>query len=268
MFSAMQLAISVRLVLPITTAPASRSRTTRSASRSGTECSSASAPAVVGSPATSMLSLMSTGTPCSGPAPGRRRRSASSASARSWASGARHRTALTSGPERRDAVEVRPRPAPHSSSLPTPSPRSPPRRPPSPGRVRGSPGHRSHARWFRLTGLSRHSRRVERALTVVEGVALAAVTRAICRRVASDRDQLDGADGVAGQHGAGDLGVGAQRLGDGDGAGLEGQLGGPVGQEARAPGTARRPRCGGGPPCGTRARPHRWPAEPTRRTPR
>ena len=97
MSSAMQLAISVRFVLPSTTAPASRSRTTTSASRSGTECSSARLPAVVGSPATSMLSLTRTGTPCSGPRTRPSARSASSAAARSRASGARQRIALTSG---------------------------------------------------------------------------------------------------------------------------------------------------------------------------
>jgi hypothetical protein len=52
------------------------------------------------------------------------------------------------------------------------------------------------------------------------------------RQSSSDGDELDGADGVAGQDGAGQLRVGAERLGDRDRAGLEGELGGPVGQEA------------------------------------
>ena len=67
----------------------------------------------------------------------------------------------------------------------------------------------------------------------------------------SDGDQLHGADGVAGQDRAGHLRVGAERLGDRDRAGLERELGGPVRQGARAPGTATRPRCGGGPRRGT-----------------
>ena len=76
-----------------------------------------------------------------------------------------------------------------------------------------------------------------------------------CQRgIGSDRDELDGADGVARQHGAGDLRVGAERLGHRDGAGLEGELGGPVVQEARARGTATRRRCGAGP--GARNEPH------------
>ncbi len=45
--------------------------------------------------------------------------------------------------------------------------------------------------------------------------------------------ELDGADGVAGQHGAGHHGVGAQGRGHRDGAGLDGQLGGLVGELTR-----------------------------------
>ena len=44
----------------------------------------------------------------------------------------------------------------------------------------------------------------------------------VCR---SDGDELDRADGVPGQDGAGEVRVGAERFGDGDGAGLEGELG-------------------------------------------
>ena len=58
-----KLANSVRFALPRTIAPAARNRPTRKASRRGNECCSASAPAVVGSPATSMLSLTANGSP-------------------------------------------------------------------------------------------------------------------------------------------------------------------------------------------------------------
>ena len=84
----------------------------------------------------------------------------------------------------------------------------------------------------------------------------------------SDRDELDGADGVAGQDRARDLRVGAERRGHGDRAGLERELGGPVRQRARAPGTASRRRCAGGPRRGTAGRPRRSPGERPRRTPR
>ena len=63
-----KLAHSLRLVLPRITAPPSRSRSTRKASRAAIEPSSASEPAVVViRSAVSMLSLIRTGTPCSGP---------------------------------------------------------------------------------------------------------------------------------------------------------------------------------------------------------
>src|SRR5579859_1629908 len=55
---------SDRLALPMITAPASRRRVVRNAS-SGADESSAGEPAVVGMPATAMLSLTSTGMPSS-----------------------------------------------------------------------------------------------------------------------------------------------------------------------------------------------------------
>src|SRR5207248_11652600 len=62
------LAHSLRLVLPRITAPAALSRATRGASRLVTLFASARLPAVVGSgPALSILSLISTGWPASGP---------------------------------------------------------------------------------------------------------------------------------------------------------------------------------------------------------
>ncbi len=62
------LAHSLRLVLPRITAPAERRRATRGASRLVTLLASARLPAVVGSaPAISILSLISTGWPASGP---------------------------------------------------------------------------------------------------------------------------------------------------------------------------------------------------------
>ena len=61
-----KLAHSDRLALPMMTAPASRSLLTRKASL-GSADSSAGDPAVVGMPATWMLSLTSTGMPSSGP---------------------------------------------------------------------------------------------------------------------------------------------------------------------------------------------------------
>ena len=63
----MKFANSVRFALPSRTAPAARSLATTAESRSGTEFSSATLPAVVGSPAASRLSLTITGMPCSGP---------------------------------------------------------------------------------------------------------------------------------------------------------------------------------------------------------
>src|SRR5690348_2725516 len=59
---------SLRLVLPTMIAPAARSRATSGASRLVTLLASARLPAVVGSgPADSILSLISTGCPASGP---------------------------------------------------------------------------------------------------------------------------------------------------------------------------------------------------------
>ena len=54
-------------VLPRITAPAALSRVTTVASWSGFQSDSVFDPAVVRTPLTAMLSLMETGTPCSGP---------------------------------------------------------------------------------------------------------------------------------------------------------------------------------------------------------
>ena len=79
---------SLRFVLPRITAPAARSRSTTNASASAIDPSSASDPAVViMRSAVSMLSLMRTGMPCSGPRGPFALRSASSASAIVRASG-------------------------------------------------------------------------------------------------------------------------------------------------------------------------------------
>ena len=84
--SSRMLAHSLRLVLPSTTMPASRRRRTSVASRAGGSSASARDPAVEASPAVSMLSLTSTGRPCSGDRlrPAAVSRSADSASARAW----------------------------------------------------------------------------------------------------------------------------------------------------------------------------------------
>ncbi len=58
---------AVATVFPRMTAPASRSRATRAASRTGKVCANAGAPERVGSPATSMMSLTPIGTPCRSP---------------------------------------------------------------------------------------------------------------------------------------------------------------------------------------------------------
>ena len=59
---------SLKLVLPRMTAPASRRRSTMNASRGGRAPANASEPAVVIiRSAVAMLSLINTGTPCSGP---------------------------------------------------------------------------------------------------------------------------------------------------------------------------------------------------------
>ena len=68
---------------PIITAPASRSRRATGESRTTSRPASANDPAVPGSPTASMLSLMSTGMPCSGPRTWPCVRSASSSCA-SW----------------------------------------------------------------------------------------------------------------------------------------------------------------------------------------
>ena len=74
----------VAWVLPRMTAPAARSRATSVASLDGNVCAKAAAPARVGMPATSMMSLTPTGTPWSGPGacPAARAASRSRASAR------------------------------------------------------------------------------------------------------------------------------------------------------------------------------------------
>ena len=94
-----KLAHSLRLVFPSSTAPASRSRATRKASRGAGRPTSASEPAVVciRSPV-SMLSLMSTGIPCSGPRTRPCRRSASRAAAMASASGFTSITLRSVGP--------------------------------------------------------------------------------------------------------------------------------------------------------------------------
>ena len=94
----MKFANSVRFVLPTITAPAARSLATTVESRSGTEFWSATEPAVVGSPATSRLSLTSTGMPCSGPRSFPVARSRSSSDASVSARGFMCRTALSPGP--------------------------------------------------------------------------------------------------------------------------------------------------------------------------
>ena len=58
---------SCRLHLPMTMAPAARSRPTAAASAAGGGPPGTREAAVVGTPATSMRSLTETGTPCSGP---------------------------------------------------------------------------------------------------------------------------------------------------------------------------------------------------------
>ncbi|CAM5357072.1 hypothetical protein SRIMM317S_01947 [Streptomyces rimosus subsp. rimosus] len=54
-------------VLPVSTAPAARSRSVTAASASGTWSARTRELAVVGTPATSIRSFSATGTPCSGP---------------------------------------------------------------------------------------------------------------------------------------------------------------------------------------------------------
>jgi hypothetical protein len=92
---------SLRLVLPRITAPAARSCATTGASRRVILSLSARLPAVVGiASAVSTLSLISTGTPCSGPRTRPARRSASSALAWASASGLSAITLRSVGPLR------------------------------------------------------------------------------------------------------------------------------------------------------------------------
>ncbi len=87
---------SDRFALPMITAPAARSRATRNAS-SGSAASKAGEPAVVGMPATPMLSLTSTGMPSSGPRGPFAARAASLAAASAPASGFTVMTACRAG---------------------------------------------------------------------------------------------------------------------------------------------------------------------------
>ncbi len=99
-----KLAHSDRLVLPRITAPASRRRLTMKASRGGFASSSAMEPAVVCMrSAVAMLSLSSTGMPCSGPRSLPARRSRSRSRAMPAASGLSSITELTRGPARSKA---------------------------------------------------------------------------------------------------------------------------------------------------------------------
>ena len=91
-----KLAHSDRFALPMITAPAWRSRQTRKASP-GSADSRAGEPAVVGMPATWMLSLTSTGMPSSGPRGPSAARAASLATAAAWASGLTVMTACSAG---------------------------------------------------------------------------------------------------------------------------------------------------------------------------
>src|SRR6185503_9811537 len=89
---------SDRLVLPSSTAPASRRRAATVESAAGLAPTSASEPAVVAIlSAVSMLSLMRTGMPCSGPRSLPALRSASRASASAPASGLTSMTERSSG---------------------------------------------------------------------------------------------------------------------------------------------------------------------------
>ena len=89
---------SLRFVLPRITAPAPRSRVTRKASCFGRFSASASEPAELTRPATSTLSLIRTGRPCSGPRIRPALRSASSAAASARARGLSSITAFSAGP--------------------------------------------------------------------------------------------------------------------------------------------------------------------------
>ena len=85
-------------VLPIVMAPAARSRSTISASASGTKRSNSGEPKVVRIPFVQVRSLCATGSPCSGPSASPRATAASAASAsRRAASGSSVTMALTAG---------------------------------------------------------------------------------------------------------------------------------------------------------------------------
>jgi hypothetical protein len=85
--------------LPSSSAPAARSRATTVASRGGVMPSSAGEPAVVAMrSALAMLSLISTGKPCSGPRSRPAARSASSRMASASASGLSSSTLARCGP--------------------------------------------------------------------------------------------------------------------------------------------------------------------------
>ena len=94
----MPYASSCMFALPMTTAPAAFSRATWKASSGGYHSASAIAPAVVGRPATSKLSLTTTGMPCSGPRAPDAARSRSSASASSSARPLSAIIAFSAGP--------------------------------------------------------------------------------------------------------------------------------------------------------------------------
>ncbi len=91
-----KLAHSDRLALPRMTARAARSLPTRNASSAGAPAS-AGEPAVAGEPATEMLSLISTGTPASGPSSAPAARAWSTARACSAASALTEITAPSAG---------------------------------------------------------------------------------------------------------------------------------------------------------------------------
>ena len=98
---ARKLAHSLRLVLPRITTPAFRSRRTMPASRVADTSASANEPALVRMrSAVAMLSLSSTGMPCSGPRTVPAARSASRAAAIASASGFASSTELMHGPAR------------------------------------------------------------------------------------------------------------------------------------------------------------------------
>ena len=93
---------SGRFVLPTTTAPAARRRATASQSRTaGEACSRSSDPNVVGSPATSSLSLTSKGRPASGPGSSPASMRASTAAASAKAPSPRVLTTALIGPSSR-----------------------------------------------------------------------------------------------------------------------------------------------------------------------